>query len=100
MKLITFYLLLLYMIIKCQFINIDITFTGMSGYHVTYQLPEYVFKVLWTHKAGGLQALEDLDKWNVDIFRIAELSNNQPLTCVMYNIFVVSQRFAKEHSVE
>ena len=36
------------------------------------------------------QALEDLDKWSVDIFQIAELSNNQPLTCVMYNIFMVS----------
>ena len=36
-----------------------------------------------------VQALEDLDKWSVNIFRIADLSNNQPLTCVMYNICTV-----------
>ncbi|XP_043200847.1 cAMP-specific 3',5'-cyclic phosphodiesterase 4C-like isoform X1 [Amphibalanus amphitrite] len=40
------------------------------------------------HEEELEKALEDLDKWNVDIFRIAELSNNQPLTCVMYNIFM------------
>ncbi|XP_043207362.1 cAMP-specific 3',5'-cyclic phosphodiesterase, isoforms N/G-like isoform X6 [Amphibalanus amphitrite] len=34
------------------------------------------------------KALEDLDKWGVDIFRITDLSGGRPLTCVMYSIFV------------
>ncbi|XP_012288313.1 cAMP-specific 3',5'-cyclic phosphodiesterase isoform X3 [Orussus abietinus] len=31
--------------------------------------------------------LSDIDKWGVDIFRIGELSNNRPLTCVAYTVF-------------
>ncbi|XP_034946825.1 cAMP-specific 3',5'-cyclic phosphodiesterase isoform X4 [Chelonus insularis] len=31
--------------------------------------------------------LSDIDKWGIDIFRIAELSNNRPLTCVAYTAF-------------
>lgn len=30
--------------------------------------------------------LNDLDKWGVDLFKIAEYSNNRPLTCVTYTI--------------
>lgn len=36
------------------------------------------------------QELEDLDKWSFNIFRVAEFSNNRPLSCVMYAIFQVS----------
>ncbi|XP_051163144.1 cAMP-specific 3',5'-cyclic phosphodiesterase isoform X5 [Leptopilina boulardi] len=31
--------------------------------------------------------LSDIDKWGIDIFRIGELSNNRPLTCVAYTVF-------------
>uniref|UniRef100_A0A1A8L241 Phosphodiesterase n=1 Tax=Nothobranchius pienaari TaxID=704102 RepID=A0A1A8L241_9TELE len=31
--------------------------------------------------------LEDLDKWSFNIFRVAEFSNNRPLSCIMYTIF-------------
>jgi len=34
-----------------------------------------------------LQLLSDIDKWGIDIFRIGELSNNRPLTCVAYTAF-------------
>ncbi|KAK0176418.1 hypothetical protein PV328_000553 [Microctonus aethiopoides] len=33
------------------------------------------------------KVLSDIDKWGIDIFRIAELSNNRPLTCVAYTSF-------------
>ncbi|XP_056136403.1 cAMP-specific 3',5'-cyclic phosphodiesterase 4C-like [Lampris incognitus] len=31
--------------------------------------------------------LEDLEKWSFNIFRVSELSNNRPLSCMMYAIF-------------
>ncbi|XP_077471340.1 3',5'-cyclic-AMP phosphodiesterase 4B-like isoform X2 [Stigmatopora argus] len=31
--------------------------------------------------------LEDINKWGLNIFRIAEHSHNRPLTCIMYAIF-------------
>ncbi|XP_072320195.1 3',5'-cyclic-AMP phosphodiesterase 4C-like [Eucyclogobius newberryi] len=31
--------------------------------------------------------LESLDKWNLNIFRVADLTNNRPLSCIMYSIF-------------
>lgn len=37
------------------------------------------------------QELEDLDKWSFNIFRVAEFSNNRPLSCVMYTIFQVNK---------
>ena len=34
-----------------------------------------------------MQELEKIDEWGgVDLFKIATLSNNRPLTCVMYTI--------------
>lgn len=37
-----------------------------------------------------LQDLENINKWGLNIFRIAEHSHQRPLTCVMYAIFQVS----------
>lgn len=37
------------------------------------------------------QELEDLDKWSFNIFRVAEFSNNRPLSCIMYAIFQVNK---------
>ncbi|XP_047446486.1 cAMP-specific 3',5'-cyclic phosphodiesterase 4B-like isoform X2 [Mugil cephalus] len=31
--------------------------------------------------------LEDINKWGLNIFKIAEHSHNRPLTCIMYTIF-------------
>ncbi|XP_072129978.1 3',5'-cyclic-AMP phosphodiesterase 4B isoform X2 [Mobula birostris] len=31
--------------------------------------------------------LDDLNKWGLNIFKVAEFSNNRPLTCIMYSIF-------------
>uniref|UniRef100_A0A3Q0T8Y2 Phosphodiesterase n=1 Tax=Amphilophus citrinellus TaxID=61819 RepID=A0A3Q0T8Y2_AMPCI len=33
------------------------------------------------------QELNDLNKWGLNIFRVAEFSNNRPLSCIMYAIF-------------
>ncbi|XP_062304935.1 cAMP-specific 3',5'-cyclic phosphodiesterase 4D-like [Osmerus eperlanus] len=33
------------------------------------------------------QELDDLNKWSFNIFRVAEMSINRPLSCVMYAIF-------------
>ena len=40
------------------------------------------------------QELEDLDKWGFNIFRVAEFSNNRPLSCIMYTIFQVNKASA------
>ncbi|XP_022071405.2 cAMP-specific 3',5'-cyclic phosphodiesterase 4C-like [Acanthochromis polyacanthus] len=45
------------------------------------------FGVNTDHEDELAKELEDLDKWSFNIFRVAELSNNRPLSCVMYAIF-------------
>ncbi|XP_014602080.1 PREDICTED: cAMP-specific 3',5'-cyclic phosphodiesterase, isoform F isoform X6 [Polistes canadensis] len=39
------------------------------------------------YEEGLGKLLSDIDKWGIDIFRIGELSNNRPLTCVAYTAF-------------
>ncbi|XP_054709591.1 cAMP-specific 3',5'-cyclic phosphodiesterase 4C-like [Uloborus diversus] len=48
-------------------------------------LPKYGVETAREEELGCL--LEDVDRWGVDIFRIAECSNNHPLTAVSYKIF-------------
>ncbi|KAF8785459.1 cAMP-specific 3' like protein [Argiope bruennichi] len=48
-------------------------------------LPKYGIETPREEELGEL--LEDVDRWGVDIFRIAECSNNHPLTAVAYKIF-------------
>lgn len=36
-----------------------------------------------------LQELNDLNKWGLNIFHVAEFSNNRPLSCIMFAIFQV-----------
>lgn len=36
-----------------------------------------------------LQECEDINRWGLDMFKIAEYSGNRPLTVVMYSIFQV-----------
>lgn len=37
----------------------------------------------------SLQELNDLNKWGLNIFRVADYSNNRPLSCIMFAIFQV-----------
>ncbi|KAF2364186.1 3'5'-cyclic nucleotide phosphodiesterase catalytic domain [Trinorchestia longiramus] len=46
------------------------------------------FGVETPNEAELAKVLEDVDKWGIDIFRIAELSEMQPLTAITYTIFV------------
>ncbi len=50
-----------------------------------------------------LQEVEDINRWGLDIFKIAEFSGNRPLTVIMYSAFQVggslswkSAHFTKE----
>ncbi|KAM8878597.1 3',5'-cyclic-AMP phosphodiesterase 4C-like isoform 2-T2 [Spinachia spinachia] len=45
------------------------------------------FGVNTEHEEELAKELEDLDKWSFNIFRVAEFSNNRPLSCIMYTIF-------------
>lgn len=38
-----------------------------------------------------LQELNDLNRWGLNIFRVAEFSNNRPLSCIMFAIFQVCE---------
>ncbi|RWS14017.1 cAMP-specific 3', partial [Dinothrombium tinctorium] len=48
-------------------------------------LPKYGVEVKDEETLGKL--LDDVNKWGLDLFRIAEYSNNHPLTVIMYRIF-------------
>ncbi|KAM6942373.1 3',5'-cyclic-AMP phosphodiesterase 4C-like [Lycodopsis pacificus] len=45
------------------------------------------FGVNTDHEDELAKELEDLDKWSFNVFRLAEFSNNRPLSCIMYTIF-------------
>ncbi|XP_056590111.1 cAMP-specific 3',5'-cyclic phosphodiesterase 4C isoform X2 [Triplophysa dalaica] len=45
------------------------------------------FGVTTQHENLLAKEVEDIDRWGIDIFKIAEYSGNRPLTVVMYNIF-------------
>ncbi|KAF6736374.1 cAMP-specific 3',5'-cyclic phosphodiesterase 4D [Oryzias melastigma] len=45
------------------------------------------FGVNTDHEDELAKELEDLDKWSFNIFKVAEYSNNRPLSCIMYAIF-------------
>ncbi|XP_015114700.1 cAMP-specific 3',5'-cyclic phosphodiesterase isoform X7 [Diachasma alloeum] len=49
------------------------------------RVPNYGVETPHEEQLG--KVLSDIDKWGIDIFRIAELSNNRPLTCVAYTAF-------------
>ncbi|KAK7508170.1 hypothetical protein BaRGS_00000409, partial [Batillaria attramentaria] len=52
------------------------SFTGM--------VPKYGVETPHLEELG--KYVGELDKWGVDVFKIAEYSNNRPLTCVCYTI--------------
>ncbi|XP_029285594.1 cAMP-specific 3',5'-cyclic phosphodiesterase 4C-like [Cottoperca gobio] len=45
------------------------------------------FGVNTDHEDELAKELDDLDKWSFNVFRVAEFSNNRPLSCTMYTIF-------------
>ncbi|XP_076135837.1 3',5'-cyclic-AMP phosphodiesterase 4C-like [Alosa pseudoharengus] len=45
------------------------------------------FGVYTEHEDDLAKEVMELDKWSFNIFRVADLSNNRPLSCVMFNIF-------------
>ncbi|XP_067244654.1 3',5'-cyclic-AMP phosphodiesterase 4C isoform X1 [Chanodichthys erythropterus] len=45
------------------------------------------FGVNTQHESLLAKGLEDVDRWGIDIFKIAEYSGNRPLTVIMYTIF-------------
>ncbi|PWA27186.1 hypothetical protein CCH79_00013913 [Gambusia affinis] len=45
------------------------------------------FGVNTDHEDELAKELEDLNKWSFNIFKVAEFSNNRPLSCIMYAIF-------------
>ncbi|XP_049576822.1 3',5'-cyclic-AMP phosphodiesterase 4C isoform X2 [Syngnathus scovelli] len=45
------------------------------------------FGVNTDHEDELAKELEDLDKWSFNIFQVADVSNNRPLSCIMYTIF-------------
>lgn len=55
----------------------------------TLCLPTMGFRTESASLSSFLQDLENVNKWGLNIFRIAEHSHQRPLTCVMYAIFQV-----------
>ncbi|KAL3270348.1 hypothetical protein HHI36_009396 [Cryptolaemus montrouzieri] len=49
------------------------------------KLPTYGVETPYEEELGKL--LVDIDRWGVDIFRIGDLSNGRPLTCVAWTTF-------------
>ncbi|XP_050310606.1 cAMP-specific 3',5'-cyclic phosphodiesterase isoform X3 [Anthonomus grandis grandis] len=49
------------------------------------RLPTYGVDTPFEEELG--KCLMSIDKWGVDMFRIGELSNGRPLTCVAYTVF-------------
>ncbi|XP_049601416.1 3',5'-cyclic-AMP phosphodiesterase 4C isoform X4 [Syngnathus scovelli] len=45
------------------------------------------FGVKTEHEDALARELNDLNKWGLNIFRVAEFSNNRPLSCIMFAIF-------------
>ncbi|CAG7817155.1 unnamed protein product, partial [Allacma fusca] len=49
------------------------------------KIPKYAVESPCEEELGEL--LESVDRWGLDIFRLAELTNRRPLTAVVYAIF-------------
>uniref|UniRef100_A0A671V4S5 Phosphodiesterase n=1 Tax=Sparus aurata TaxID=8175 RepID=A0A671V4S5_SPAAU len=45
------------------------------------------FGVKTEHEDALARELNDLNKWGLNIFQVAEFSNNRPLSCIMFAIF-------------
>jgi len=54
---------------------------------ITSKVPKY--GVVTSHEEELGQCLENINGWGIDVFRIAEFSNNRPLTAVTFRVFQV-----------
>ena len=52
---------------------------------ITTKVPEYGVVTAHEKELGG--CLDNIRIWGIDVFRIAEFSNNRPLTAVTYRVF-------------
>uniref|UniRef100_A0AAR2IXL6 Phosphodiesterase n=1 Tax=Pygocentrus nattereri TaxID=42514 RepID=A0AAR2IXL6_PYGNA len=59
----------------------------LSHTHSLANTPLPRFGVTTEHEDTLAEVMEDLNKWKFNIFQVAELSNNRPLSCIMYSIF-------------
>jgi cAMP-specific phosphodiesterase 4 len=55
------------------------------------KLPKHGVETPHEEELGKM--LEEIDKWGLDVFQVAEYSNKHPLTTIMYTIFRVSYNF-------
>uniref|UniRef100_A0A3P8Z7E2 Phosphodiesterase n=1 Tax=Esox lucius TaxID=8010 RepID=A0A3P8Z7E2_ESOLU len=59
--------------------------THSSSLSINTTMPRFGVK---TEQEDALaKELDDLNKWGLNIFRLAEFSNNRPLSCIMFAIF-------------
>uniref|UniRef100_A0A8C6QGY1 Phosphodiesterase n=1 Tax=Nannospalax galili TaxID=1026970 RepID=A0A8C6QGY1_NANGA len=64
--------------------------SGLCGLHHDVNLPTATvprFGVQTDQEGQLAKELEDTNKWGLDVFRVAELSGNRPLTAVIFSIF-------------
>uniref|UniRef100_A0A3B1IPV4 Phosphodiesterase n=1 Tax=Astyanax mexicanus TaxID=7994 RepID=A0A3B1IPV4_ASTMX len=59
----------------------------LSHTHSLTSTPLPRFGVTTEHEDQLAEVMEDVNKWSFNIFHVAELSNNRPLSCIMYTIF-------------
>ena len=52
---------------------------------ITTKVPKYGVVTAHETELGG--CLDNIRIWGIDVFRIAEFSNNRPLTAVTYRVF-------------
>ncbi|XP_028260445.1 cAMP-specific 3',5'-cyclic phosphodiesterase 4D isoform X4 [Parambassis ranga] len=55
--------------------------------HIDHHTHTQIYPVCSTCPVLFLQEIEDINRWGLDIFKIAEFSGNRPLTVIMYSIF-------------
>jgi len=53
---------------------------------------QYCYRITYFNDPSWFlfQTLAEIDKWGIDIFRIADLTNNRPLTAIAYTVFQVT----------
>ncbi|KAM4629125.1 3',5'-cyclic-AMP phosphodiesterase 4C isoform 2-T2 [Polymixia lowei] len=63
--------------------------SGVKKVHSPSLVPSCIprFGVGTQHETLLAKEIEDINRWGLDIFKIAEYSGNRPLTVVMYSIF-------------
>ncbi|XP_045409804.1 cAMP-specific 3',5'-cyclic phosphodiesterase 4C isoform X4 [Lemur catta] len=64
--------------------------SGLHGFHHSASLSSATvprFGVQTDQEGQLAKELEDINTWGLDVFKVAELSENQPLTAIIFSIF-------------